>query len=202
MTTSDGVELEAEVFVPEAPRAAIVIAHPNPLMGGDMYTPIVAALWRTLAELGLAGVRSNFRGVGRSTGSHDQGVAEQLDVLAAIDHLAGLTSDVPVLLSGWSFGADVSLAIDDDRVQGWFLAAAPLKVIDPSTMAAATSSAPKLFAVPEHDQFSPPATTAVTTEDWLNATTTTVHGTDHFFGGQMPALIDLFKTFVDSVLDS
>ena len=64
VTTADGVELEAELFVPESPRAAVVVAHPNPLMGGDMHTPVVAALWRALPALGAAGVRFNFRGVG------------------------------------------------------------------------------------------------------------------------------------------
>lgn len=198
LTTSDGVELEAEVQLADAARASIVIAHPSPLMGGDMYTPVVAALWRTLPDLGLNGVRFNFRGVGRSTGSHAHGVGEQLDVLAAMERLDAAAPAVPILLSGWSFGADVSLAIGDDRVRGWFLAAAPLKVIDPLTMTAARSPAPKMFAVPENDQFCAPAATAEMTSDWTNATMTIIEDADHFFSGQMAALVGAFTAFVDA----
>ncbi len=102
ITTSDGIELEAELFLPASPQAAVLIAHPNPLMGGDMHTPVPAALWRTLPELGLAGLRFNFRGVGRSGGTHDKGRGEQLDVTAAIDALMTGTGDVSLILSGWS----------------------------------------------------------------------------------------------------
>ena len=198
--TSDGVQLEAELFVPDEVRAAIVITHPNPLMGGDMYTPVPSALWRALPELGLAGVRFNFRGVGRSTGEHDKGVAEQLDVMAALEYLDFEVPGAPLLLGGWSFGADVSLAIDDDRVQGWFLAAAPLKVVAPATMPARSKSAPKVFAVPEADQFSPPAVVAEETADWTNSTITVISGTDHFFGGAMDQLDRAFAEFVNATV--
>jgi alpha/beta superfamily hydrolase len=200
LQVSDGVELEAESFVPESPRGAVVITHPNPLMGGDMHTPVPGAFWRALPELGVAGVRFNFRGVGRSTGTHDKGQAEQLDVAAAISHLAEAAPGVPLLLAGWSFGADVSLASDDERVAGWFLAAAPLKVLDPATMAARASAAPKMFAVPENDQFSPPAVITEATTDWQNTKMTIIGSTDHFFGGAMPELIEAFSTFVKATL--
>jgi len=196
LATSDGEQLQAELFVPESPRATIVVAHPNPLMGGDMHTPVPAALFGALQGLGAAGVRFNFRGVGQSTGSHDKGQAERLDVVAAIDAAVAAAPGVPVLLSGWSFGADVSLAVDDERVAGWFLAAAPMKVLDHSTMAARTSPAPKRFAVPEHDQFAPPPVVDENLASWTNATAVTVPGADHFFGGVMDSVVDLFTEFV------
>jgi alpha/beta superfamily hydrolase len=200
--TSNGVALQAELFVPDGARAAVVIAHPNPLMGGDMYTPVPSALWRALPDLGAAGVRFNFRGVGRSTGTHDHGRGEQLDVAAAIEAVVAAAPDVPLVLSGWSFGADVSLAIGDDRVQGWFLAAAPLKVIEPTAMAAASSGAPKLFAVPELDQFSPPAVVSAATAGWINTSLTVIEGADHFFGAQLPSLTAAFTAFVEGLMAS
>ena len=200
--TADGEMLEAEVFLPDAPRAAVVITHPHPLMGGDMYTPVPAGFFRSLDGLGLAGLRFNFRGVGASTGTHDEGGAERLDVAAALEHLAEAAPGVPIVLAGWSFGADVSLTCDDDRVAGWFLAAPPLRVVDPSEMAAQSAAAPKLLAVGENDQFNNPEAAAATVAEWQNTTVEVVPGADHFFGPQLPLLVDKFTAFVNGLLNS
>lgn len=196
ITTSDELVLEAELFMPDEPRAAVVITHPNPLMGGDMRTPVPDGFFRALDGLGAAGLRFNFRGVGKSTGTHDKGQAEQLDLAGAIDHLAGLVPDVPLLLAGWSFGADVALTSADERVAGWYLAAPPLRVVDPSTMSAQSSAAPKVLAVGEHDQFAPPATVTEITQGWTATRIDVINGSDHFFGAQMSELIAGFTTFV------
>ena len=200
LSTSDGETLQAEMHVPDAPRAAVVVSHPNPLMGGDMYTPVPAAFYRSAVEHGAATVRFNFRGVGKSTGTHDKGQAEQLDVAAAIDTVTQAAPDVPLLLCGWSFGADVILASADERVAGWFLAAAPLKVLEPATMAARSSAAPKVFAVPQNDQFAPPASIeSATNEGWGNVSIEVIGGADHFFGSAMPNLVTHFTTFLKAL---
>ena len=200
LTTADGEELQAELFMPEeAPRAAMVICHPHPLHGGDMYTPVPAALFRSLGDLGMAGIRFNFRGVGRSTGTHDHGKAEGLDVAAAIDALAVAAPEAPLLAGGWSFGADVSLAVEDDRIAGWFLAAAVLRVVDPSEMAARDRVAPKRFAIGEVDQFASPDIIEPQLESWTNASSITIPGADHFFGGLMAPVVEAFGDFVNEI---
>ncbi len=197
--TADGEMLEAEVFLPVATRAAVVITHPHPLMGGDMYTPVPAGFFRSLDGLGAAGLRFNFRGVGASTGTHDEGGAERLDVAAALEHLAKAAPGVPIILAGWSFGADVSLTCVDERVAGWFLAAPPLRVVDPSEMAAQSVAAPKLLAVGENDQFNNPEAAAATVAEWQNTTVEIIPGADHFFGPQLPVLVDKFNAFVADI---
>jgi len=194
--TSDGESLQAELYLPDSPTAAVVITHPHPQMGGDMHTPVPAGFFRALDGGSVAGLRFNFRGVGRSTGTHDKGGAERLDVAAALDHLAVAAPGVPLLLAGWSFGADVSLTIDDDRVAGWFLAAPPLGVVDPAEMAAQSSAAPKVLAIGENDQFNPPTKAAATTDGWQNTSIQVIDGADHFFGAQLPALVAGFSDFV------
>jgi len=195
--TSDGESLQAELYLPDAPTTAVVITHPHPQMGGDMYTPVPAGFFGALDGGSVAGLRFNFRGVGRSTGAHDKGGAERLDVAAALDHLAEAAPGVPLLLAGWSFGADVSLTIDDERVAGWFLAAPPLGVVDPAEMTAQTSPAPKVLAIGENDQFNPPDKAAVTVADWQNTSIQVIQGADHFFGGQLPDLVARFSQFLD-----
>ena len=80
LTTSDGITLEARVAAPPSPRAGMAVCHPHPLYGGDMDNPVVVRLAEVGHDLGLATVRFNFRGVGDSTGTHDQDDAGQLVV--------------------------------------------------------------------------------------------------------------------------
>ena len=203
ITTSDDESLQAELFLPDgaAPRAAMVICHPHPLHGGDMYTPVPAALFRACDALGIAGLRFNFRGVGRSTGSHDNGVAERLDVAAAAAQLAEAAPGVPLLAGGWSFGADVSLTLDREDMAGWFLAAAVLRVVDPADMAARTHAAPKRFAIGEVDQFASPDVIEPQLEGWTNTLSVVLPGADHFFGGLMQPVADAFADFISEVCD-
>lgn len=199
LSTSDGETLEAELHLPASADLAIIITHPHPLMGGDMRTPVPDSFFRASERAGLAALRFNFRGVGRSTGTHDEGTAEQLDVAAAIEHIGAVAPDVPIILAGWSFGADVSLTIVDDRVVGWFLAAPPLRVVDPSEMAAQHVEAPKVLAIGAQDQFNAPSNAEQITAEWKSTTIEVIDGADHFFGPALPHLIERFETFLNSV---
>ena len=196
-TTSDGVTLDGDLRIPESSRAAAIICHPHPQYGGDRHNNVVQALFDALPAARVAALRFNFRGVGRSSGSHDKGGAERLDVAAALEYMAEIAPRTPLLLTGWSFGADVALTVQDDRVAGWFLAAPPLGVVAPTDMAAQTSPAPKVLAIGANDQFNPPAKAAATTADWKNTSIQVIDDADHFFGAQLPSLVTRFSAFVD-----
>ena len=60
-------------------RAAAVFAHPHPLHGGTMHTKAVYQAAKALARIGVATLRFNFRGVGRSAGTFDGGPGEMED---------------------------------------------------------------------------------------------------------------------------
>lgn len=198
VTTEDGETLEAELALGDSPRAAVLITHPHPQMGGDMYTPVPAGFFRAAARHDIAALRFNFRGTGRSTGTHDHGNAERLDVQAGLAHLAEAVPSVPLLVAGWSFGADMALTLDDDAVAGWFLAAPPLSVADPADMAARHSAAPKVLAIGERDQFNPPTKAEATIAGWTNTSVHVLDGADHFFGAALPQLVDDFIAFIDA----
>ena len=91
-----------------------VVSHPHPLMGGDMGNSIVETLAETLFAGGISTLRFNFRGVGKSTGSFDDGRGEQDDVLAAVSFMEeqGIRE---ILLAGYSFGAWVNAGILNRR---------------------------------------------------------------------------------------
>ncbi|HEX8472697.1 MAG TPA: alpha/beta fold hydrolase [Pyrinomonadaceae bacterium] len=112
--TSHG-RLEAILKEPRAhgehasPRGAALVLHPHPLHGGTMHNKVVFRAARALNDAGLVTLRINFRGVGHSTGTHDEARGEQDDARDALDYLAAKYEGLPLTLAGFSFGARVGL---------------------------------------------------------------------------------------------
>ena len=107
LATSDGETLEARWDSPDEPTGVVVFCHPHPLQGGSMMAPLMIGVTTRLVERGFSVLRFNFRGTGDSTGTHDHGDAERLDVAAAVDAARG--TGLGIHLSGWSFGAGTAL---------------------------------------------------------------------------------------------
>lgn len=103
--------LECLVELPEqeARRGVAIVCHPHPLHGGTMHNKVVTMVSRSLAELGLATVRFNFRGVGNSAGSYDEGVGETDDLVAVAEWLRRERPGDALWLAGFSFGSYVAL---------------------------------------------------------------------------------------------
>lgn len=195
--TEDDLALEAEIARPTDPVAAVVLAHPHPLQGGSMRSLVTSELFRTLPTEGVAMLRFNFRGVEGSEGTHGDGRGEHADVIAAIDALAAATPARPLILAGWSFGADVSLSVLDERLAGWFLIAPPLRVLDDHELVASSDPRPKVLVVPEHDDFRPPEPAREATADWVNTRIEVIPGADHFLVGRTHKAAKLLRRFVD-----
>src|SRR3972149_4624101 len=66
------------------PPIALVL-HPHPLYGGTMNNKVVYGIYHVFARLGFSTMRFNFRGVGRSQGTFDNGHGELADAAAALD---------------------------------------------------------------------------------------------------------------------
>ena len=197
LTTGDGLSLEAQWAVPDQPRNRVVIAHPHPQYGGNMYSLVVSTLFNHLVGSGCAVLRFNFRGVGGSEGEHDFGEGEQLDVRAAVETMAAAgDSHCPLVLAGWSFGADMALTCDAPDLAGWFLVAPPLRVLSADRLKAAPDPRPKWLAVPERDQFNPPDQAQATIADWPNAAMHPIGGADHFLVGRTDRLNELIDEFL------
>lgn len=112
--------LEANLRPTDGPViGAGVFCHPHPLFGGTMNTKCVFRSAQAMAEVGIPTLRFNFRGVGLSTGSYDEGLGEQDDARVALDWVAGEFPDAPLVLGGFSFGSIVALRVGlaDPRVK-------------------------------------------------------------------------------------
>jgi alpha/beta superfamily hydrolase len=183
LSTSDGLSLEAELVTTgdDRPVAAAVICHPHPLYGGSMHNNVVHRLLSDLAARGVPALRFNFRGAGRSEGSHGGGRDEVADVVAAIDGVAARCPGVPVVVAGYSFGADVSLSVDDERIGGWLAVSPPLRIVDPADMAAAADPRPKIIVSGTEDDFRPADAAAGIVAGWANAEVRAAPGVDHFW---------------------
>jgi alpha/beta superfamily hydrolase len=107
------------------PRAIAIVAHPHPLFGGTMDNKVVTTISRAFFDAGVATTRFNFRGVGQSSGMHDDGRGESEDMLTVIAHARDAFPTLPLWLAGFSFGAAVALATSESQPPAGMVLIAP-----------------------------------------------------------------------------
>lgn len=93
----------------ESVAAVAVICHPHPLHGGTMHNKVVTIIERSLRELGLDTLRFNFRGIGKSAGTFDEGDGESEDLAAVVEWARAVRPGAALWLAGFSFGSYVAL---------------------------------------------------------------------------------------------
>jgi len=186
---------------PVAPHPAAVVCHPHPLFGGDMHNSVVTAVCQALVESGIAALRFNFRGVGRSLGRFGDGVGEREDAVSALAYLRGLEGVDParVGLVGYSFGAAVALVAADEPV-------AALAAISPPSFGSAIPPlairCPALLITGDRDDVAPPAhVSALARTLGPQCRVQVVPGADHFWWGHAEKLAHTVAGFLrDSLL--
>ena len=133
-------------------RGSALVLHPHPLGGGTMHNKVVFRAAAALNDAGLITLRINFRGVGQSTGEHDDGRGEREDVRAGLDYLS---ENYPgqITLCGFSFGARVGLevGISDDRVARLISIGTPVDKYEFGFLE--NCRKPILFVHGEHDEY-------------------------------------------------
>ena len=180
--------LEARVSVPPGATAGVVVCHPHPVYGGDMDSGVVVRAVEACAGRNLATLRFNFRGVGVSGGTHDDGRGEQDDARAALADLRRrLPAGAAVALAGYSFGAAVAAAVAGTTpLAGLALIAPPLRVMPVAS--AAAGHEPVLVVVGAEDQYCPVSALDSLRTALPQATITVIDGADHFFFGALDEL--------------
>lgn len=169
----------------QTPTIGAVVCHPHPLYGGEMHNNVVSALVDAFQKAGLATLRFNFRGVGKSGGSHGEGEAELEDVKAAVSYLLSRQQAQTVVVAGYSFGSMVGLqaGATDPRVHKLIGVAFPLGFRDPSFLL--NVAKPKLLISGDRDNYSPiPALQNLLGQLPDPKQLVIVKGADHFFWGQ------------------
>ena len=101
------VTLDGRLSVPAGATGGIALCHPHPLYGGTLDNKVVQTLARAFVELGYEAWRPNFRGVGDTEGTHDEGRGELEDLTTIVAHL----KPERLALAGFSFGAGVQVLL-------------------------------------------------------------------------------------------
>jgi alpha/beta superfamily hydrolase len=148
-------QLEAILKEPGGPtaRGAALALHPHPLGGGTMHNKVIFRAASALLAAGLITLRFNFRGVGQSTGTHDEGRGEGDDAKLALDYLAERYPALPITVCGFSFGARVGMEVglSDVRVSRLISIGTPVDKYDFSFLTACRK--PILFVHGEQDEY-------------------------------------------------
>lgn len=162
------------------------------MFGGNMHNKVVHTLARTYRDFSIPTIRFNFRGVGASEGSYDEGVGEVDDLFAVLDWLSDHAQPPEIELAGFSFGSYIAAAgamrlQNDARLKRVVLIAPPVHHFDFSSYA--NHSCPTI-AVQGMDDEVVPAEQVI---EWVEKNESsiqliTMNDTSHFFHGQLVAL--------------
>jgi alpha/beta superfamily hydrolase len=186
-------QLEAILKEPRTgpPKGVALVLHPHPLGGGTMHNKVVFRAAAALNDAGLITLRINFRGVGESTGQHDEGRGERNDVRAGLDYLSTSYPVLNITLCGFSFGARVGLevGIEDSRVRYLIGIGTPLNKYDFEFLQACRK--PLLLVHGEHDEFGDVEQVkkmAAELEQKTQVRLVVIPGAGHFFENQLDDL--------------
>ena len=159
----------------------VVITHPHPQYGGDMYSHVVKLITDVFQDKSYTTLRFNFRGVGNSQGNYDNGKGEQTDVISAINYLADI-GIMHIDLAGYSFGSWINAlaAGDNPFVKQTLMISPPADFVDFSPVSSIKSL--KLVVTGTNDDFASAGTLKKMVPLWnRSARIEIIDGADHFY---------------------
>jgi uncharacterized protein len=177
-----------------------LVCHPHPLYGGTMHNKVVFQVAKVLQEQNIPALRFNFRGVGHSSGTYDEGRGEIDDARFALEFLSRRYPGVPAIIAGFSFGSWVGLRVGaaDDRVQALIGLGTPARMFDDNTLQGCHK--PKLFIHGTADEQAP----YELTQAWFEQVPApkrlvTIQGANHFFQDHLSEVQNLVVDFVQTL---
>jgi alpha/beta superfamily hydrolase len=194
---------EPVLNTPEDPLSVgcvAVVCHPHPLFGGTMTNKVAHTLARTFNDTGAVAVRFNFRGVGKSAGTHDDGQGETDDVITMVQWAGSRWPSAEIWLAGFSFGAAMALraslrATPAQRVVRLVTVAPALRWL---TQVHAGPPCPWLIVQGDRDEL----VDAQAVQQWAAALPQSpqvaiLPGAEHFFHGRLNELRNAVHTWLD-----
>lgn len=186
-------------------QAVALVLHPHPLGGGTMHNKVVFRAAAALNDAGVTTLRINFRGVGQSTGQHDEGRGELDDVRAGLDYLSSQYPNLSIVVCGFSFGSLVGLdvGIKDDRVKYLIGIGTPLDKYDFTFLESCRK--PLLLVHGEHDEFGDVEKVrqvAADLEKHTQVRLIVIPGSGHFFENRLDELKSAITDWITQQLTS
>ena len=184
LITGPGGKIEVDIHDPgESRRGIALIAHPHPLMGGTKDNKVVTTLARAFHALAHVALRPNFRGVGATEGTHDEGRGEAEDLVAVARYARECYGDLPLICAGFSFGGFVQTHVAKQLHPQKLVLVAPAV----NRFASEAVQAGTLVIHGELDDVVPLAALL----DWARPQQlpiVVVPGCEHYFHGRLPVL--------------
>lgn len=167
------------------PRGLAVVCHPHPLFGGTLDNKVTQTLARALVALGFISVRPNFRGVGNTAGTHDEGRGEVDDIVTVVDLFRQRYQPKELVMAGFSFGSFVQTHVAQ-RLAAAGIPAQRLVLVGTATSRWQVMPVPEdsLVIHGELDDTVPLSSVL----DWArpqNLPVIVIPGADHFFHGRL-----------------
>lgn len=194
----DSGDLKLEALLENLPgERAVVVTHPHPLYGGEMHNHVVETILEAYRGRGFSTLRFNFRGVGGSEGSHDEGRGEQEDVESALAYMGSLGKK-EMDLAGYSFGARVN-AQGIERfhlARRFIMVSPPVSVMDFGFLR--PNPKIRLVVTGSRDDIADPKTLEGLVFGWgPRAVLRIIRDADHFYGGKAGELKAVIEDFLD-----
>jgi len=183
-----------------------ILLHPHSTFGGTMNNPIVYSLYHMFANRGFSVLRFNFRGVGRSQGTFENGAGELSDAASALDWLQSYNREAKICwIAGVSFGSWISMQLLMRRPEiSGFISVAPLaKHYDFSFLAPCPASG--LFINGEKDTVTAPEAvhslvSKLKTQKGIIIEHKVIPGANHFFQDKIEELTKTCSIYLDKRL--
>ncbi len=193
-----GLEALLEIAADRDLAGCAVICHPHPVHGGTMQNKVAHTLARSFLGLDFAALRFNFRGVGSSEGTFDEGRGELQDVLSAVTLARAEFPGLPLWIAGFSFGAAMAIRAAVTATPDGLISVAPavarfIDGLDPQP------DCPWLIVQGDQDEL----VAIEETVSWLNELEPgpeleVFSDTEHFFHGKLTQLRSAVQEFVSN----
>jgi alpha/beta superfamily hydrolase len=179
-----------------------LVLHPHPKHGGTMNNKVTYNLYKQFAINGFSVLRFNFRGVGRSEGTFDQGIGELADAATCLDWLQKINPDASTFwVGGFSFGSWIALQLLMRRpeLEGFVAISPPANLYDFSFLSPCPRNGIVIQGTEDSIVDEPSVSKLV---EKLNSQRDVeidyriIRGADHFFRGQLDELDENLNQYI------
>ena len=168
-----------------------------------MHNKVVFRAAAGLVDAGLTTLRFNFRGVGASTGEHNEIEGGIEDVRDALNWLTGQYPNDDVTLAGFSFGSRTGMQVgmSDDRVKRLISIGTPVeKYRDFDFLAGVTK--PILFVHGDRDEFCTVPGLRSLTDRIPDSEVVIFENCGHFFDDHLNELRDAIRDWASTKIQT
>ena len=196
--------LEAKYFKNSKRGSPIaIVLQPHPQFGGSMENRVVHEAFNVFIKNGFSVIKLNFRGVGKSEGTFDNGQGELSDAAAALDWIERENQDYSQCwVSGFSFGSLICMQLIMRRPEVTkFVAIAPQpNVYDFTFLAPCPTSGQIIFA--EKDELVPKDSintlnNRLKSQKGIEVNFSEIKSANHFFKGKEEELRKIMNLYVE-----